>query len=183
MKRTLAAAAAVLCLLAAGCTGSDDAAMAGRPAPPAAATGLDADGHMHAGPDDRCPVCAMTVADKKLGSAVELADGRTWYTCGTGCLLKCWRNPEFYLGAGEQPVRRAVTRDFFTGEALDAAAAVWVAGSDVVGPMGPMIVPLANAEDAARFRERHGGTLEFRLEELDDALWERITGRQAASGG
>lgn len=165
----------VLILAAAGCGGSTNDQRTG---PTAAKLGLDAEGRMQPGPDDRCPVCAMTTHDRKMGSAIELEDGRTFYTCGTGCMLKCWLHPEVYLGAGEIGVKRAVTTEFFTGQHVDATSVVWVAGSDVVGPMGPMIVPLADESAAASFRERHGGTNTFGLDELDDAGWEAMTGKK-----
>lgn len=181
MRWSVSLVLAALCLAAIGCGDGGDTAgkVSERPAPTAAAAGIDEAGRMHPGPDDRCPVCAMTTADKKLGSAIELDDGRTWYTCGTGCLLKCWLHPEVFLGAGDHKVRRAVTTEFFSGEHRDAAAVVWIAGSDVVGPMGPMMVPVADDAAAARFRERHGGAAEFHLEDLDDTMWRRLTGNQA----
>ena len=176
--------ALVLTGIVAGCGGdqtTEDAAAAANKAagPVAAGQGLDAAGHMHPGPDDRCPVCAMTTHDKKFASAIELDDGRNYYFCGTGCLMKSWLHPEVYLAAGEAGVTRAVTTEYFTGEHVDATTVTFVAGSDIVGPMGPMIVPLADAAAVARFQERHGGKITFTLPELDDAKWESMTGKKA----
>lgn len=163
-----------LVLLAAGCGG--DARPSG---PPAAAVGLDAAGRLHPSPEDRCPVCAMSVADRPMVCGLALDDGRTWYFCGTGCLLKTCLHPEVYLAAGDATIARAVVTEFFGGAPLDADRAVWVAGSDVTGAMGPMIVPLAGADQTDAFLARHGGHTVFRLEDLDDALWERLTGKPA----
>ena len=180
-----AAALMLALLITAGCGSGDDTdrtAVAGR-SPAAAVQGLDAAGGMHPGADDRCPVCAMTTHDRKMGSAIELNGGGTWYFCGTGCMMKAWLHPEIYLGAGDDTVRRAVTTEFFSGDQLDAAAVVWVAGSDVVGPMGPMIVPVADEAAAERFQERHGGKAVFRLPDLDDAMWESLTGKKVVPRG
>ena len=150
-----------------------------REGPAPALVGLSADGTMNPSEADRCPVCAMSTADKPMASAVELEDGRTYYFCGTGCMLWANLHTEEYLAVGPEAISRAMTRDYFTGLPLDAAEAYWIAGSDVVGAMGPMLVPLADEADIATFRERHGGTRVFRLDDLDGDRWEALLGRKA----
>jgi nitrous oxide reductase accessory protein NosL len=196
-------ACALLLVSLAGCH-SDEAAPARTEAPSASATAPSAvasaqaaptgdgrspapgkpladDGSMQIGPSDRCPVCAMKVDEhKKFASGIQLEDGRTHYFCGTGCMLRTWIHPEAFLGASKSQLRRAVVRDYFTGKHLDAGKAIWVAGSDVVGPMGPAIVPLADEASAAEFKKRHGGKATFKLSDLDDAMWEKLTGKKAA---
>ena len=148
--------------------------------PTAAKQGLDDRGHLRISTEDRCPVCAMPVSEHaKFASAVELRDGRTFYFCGTGCMIRSWMHPDIYLHAGRADLRRAVTRDYFAGEPLDASEAVFIAGSDVVGPMGPALVPLRGEEDVRTFTDRHGGKTTFRLADMDDARWEAVTGKKA----
>ncbi|MFC1642983.1 nitrous oxide reductase accessory protein NosL [Myxococcota bacterium] len=148
----------------------------GRPVP--AAEGLTEEGVLQPRTHDRCPVCAMRItADKKLASAIELQDRTTYYFCGTSCLLKTWLHPESLLGVPRSEIRRVVTRNYFTGQPLDAFQALWIAGSDVVGPMGPSIVPVADADAAQTFRRRHGAQHEFRLQELTTELWQGIQSR------
>ncbi len=133
---------------------------------------------LRVGPSDRCPVCAMAVAKHpKFASAIQLKNGATYYFCGTGCMIKSWIHPETFLGVSPDRLSIPVIRDYFSGRPMDARAAVWAAGSDVVGPMGPALVPLASEADLAAFRRRHGATTVFRLEEMDDDLWRRITGK------
>jgi nitrous oxide reductase accessory protein NosL len=170
----------LLPLFALACKGGDPAAAHSKAAPIAAAQGLDVDGTFHVGAQDRCPICGMTPAKRPtFAGAIELKDGRTFYTCGPGCLLRSHLHPEAFLGVDASAVKRVVAQDYLNGKPIDAAQAVWVAGSDVVGPMGPAMVPLASAEDEAAFRARHGGKATFRLRELDDAKWESLTGRKA----
>jgi nitrous oxide reductase accessory protein NosL len=141
---------------------------------------LDAAGQFRIGAEDRCPVCAMPVSEHaKFASAIELADERTFYFCGTGCMIRAWMHPDVYLHAARTDLKRAVTRDYFEGRSLDAGEAVFVAGSDVVGPMGPALVPLRNDADVRTFSDRHGGKATFRLADMDDARWEAMTGRKA----
>lgn len=148
--------------------------------PQPAVKGLDADGRLHINSGDRCPVCAMRVAaHPKFAGAIQLTDGRTFYFCGTGCLLRTWLHPEVFLGVDRGLIRRAVVQDYFTGVPCDAEQVLWVAGSDVMGPMGPALVPLKNDADLAVFKKRHGAKRTFHLLELDDQTWQSITGKQA----
>ncbi len=147
---------------------------------PKAGAGLDAQGQMVVGDDDRCPVCAMRVKEHpKFASAIALDDGTTYYFCGTGCMMRSWLHPEVFLGADPKRLDRAVTPEYFTGKHVDATSVVWVAGSDVVGPMGPALVPLADDASATKFKERHGGKTTFKLGELTDEKWEKMTGKKA----
>jgi len=125
----------------------------------------------------------MGTAGKKMVAAIELGDGRTYYFCGPGCMLKSWLHPDVHLGAGTNSLRRAVVTEFFTGAHLDASSVTWVFGSDVVGSMGPMIVPLADAATAKKFKERHGGAKTFSLTELDVAMWQAMHDKKAAPHG
>ncbi|MBI9084169.1 MAG: nitrous oxide reductase accessory protein NosL [Desulfobacterales bacterium] len=141
---------------------------------------LDETGQMQISPGDRCPVCAMMVKKhKKFASAIQLEDGTTYYFCGTGCMIRTWLHPEVFLAKEKSQLKKPVVRAYFTGEALDARAAFWVAGSDIVGPMGPALVPLKSEENVDVFRRRHGGKSVFRLEELTDDRWLAITGKPA----
>jgi nitrous oxide reductase accessory protein NosL len=135
---------------------------------------------MRIGEADRCPVCAMRPKQHaKFASAIELKDGTTYYFCGTGCMLRTWLHPDAFVGAAREQLKRAVVREYFSGDHVDAAGVVWVTGSDVVGPMGPAIVPLADEQAAETFKKRHGGKATFKLAELDDAKWEQLTGKKA----
>ena len=128
---------------------------------------------------DRCPVCAMPVRQHaKFAAAIQLNNGTTYYFCATGCMIKSWLHPEIYLDRVKEDLARPVVQEYFSGRAMDARDAVWVAGSDVIGPMGPYLTPLSEGNLEA-FRKRHGGKRTFRLIDMDDALWESITGKKA----
>lgn len=149
--------------------------------PQPAVTPVDDSGRMHISDGDRCPVCAMNVqAHRKFASAIELMDGRTFYFCGTGCMIRTWMHPEVFLNAPKADLNRCWVQDYFSGEHVDGSSVIWVAGSDVVGPMGPALVPLKSEKDLAAFKARHGAKTTFRLNEMNDEAWERITGKKAA---
>ncbi len=143
--------------------------------PRPAEQGLTAEGDLQLGPKDRCPVCGMFPARRpKSASALELDDGRTFYFCGNGCLLRGVHDSTAHLGVSAERIGRMRVRDYFTGAAIDARKAVWVAGSDVIGPMGPALVTLQNESDLDAFRQRHGAKRVFTLDQLDDALWQQL---------
>jgi nitrous oxide reductase accessory protein NosL len=142
---------------------------------------LDTTGSMHVSPEDRCPVCGMRVMnDPYFSTAIQLKDDTTFYFCSAGCMIRAWLQPEIFLAHPKHRIRRAMVKNYFTGQPLDALKAFWVAGSDVIDPMGPAVVPLSGTEEVRIFRRRHGGNQVFRLQELDSDRWRSITGDNAS---
>jgi copper chaperone NosL len=148
----------------------------GGPAP--ALKPLSAGGQMTLSPADRCPVCAMFPARRpQSAAAMTLKSGETFYFCGNGCLLRTWLRPTVYLGKTRAEIDRLVVQDYFSGQSIEGRSATWVAGSDVVGPMGPAIITLGDPGQLATFKSRHGGKTVFTFDQVDDALWKKINGR------
>lgn len=140
---------------------------------------LTASGQMVLNESDRCPVCAMFPARRPASAAaITLDSGETFYFCGNGCLLRSWLRPSVYLGRSQKEIVRLVVQDYFSGKPIDGRSATWVAGSDVVGPMGPAIVALGDAGQLATFQKRHGGKTVFTFDQINDGLWHRISGRE-----
>jgi nitrous oxide reductase accessory protein NosL len=139
---------------------------------------LTGHGEMQIGEEDRCPVCAMRpIRYPKSSCALQLKDGRTFYFCATGCMIRAWMHPEVYLGVEKTQLRLPLVREYFTGRQMDGRQLEWVAGSDIVGPMGPALVPVDGEKECETFRRRHGGKAVFRLDQLDDARWRELTGK------
>jgi copper chaperone NosL len=136
---------------------------------------LAANGLPQISPADRCPVCGMFPAGHPANAAaMKLVDGRHFYFCGNGCLLRAFRHSRRYLGIGPEEIERMVVLSYFSGIALDARRAWWVKGSDVVGPMGPALVTIEDEKAVKIFQERHGGDMVFRLDDLDEVQWKQI---------
>lgn len=143
--------------------------------PVAAKMAITEEGGVQISASDRCPVCGMYPAKRPRHAAgMILSDGRCFYFCGNGCLLRTFRHSRHYLGVGAEEVQRMVVMDYFTGTPLEARDAWWVAGSDVVGPMGPALVALKSEQAVYSFQGRHGGKLVFRLNQLDETAWQKI---------
>jgi nitrous oxide reductase accessory protein NosL len=64
---------------------------------------------------------------------------------------------KFAPGHKSQDIAGLYVTDFYGLGKIDAKKAFYVIGSDVLGPMGHELVPLANAEDAADFMKDHKG--------------------------
>jgi nitrous oxide reductase accessory protein NosL len=139
-------------------------------------------GDMVISPEDRCPVCAMLpIRYPRFAAAIALQDGRTYYFCSPGCMLNAWLHPDIFLGSSAAHLARPVVREYLSGEVIDARDVFWVSGSDVVGPMGPALVPLKNKAHLEAFRRRHGARKVFRLDELTHDTWQTLTGKQRPS--
>ncbi|MGD9137474.1 MAG: nitrous oxide reductase accessory protein NosL [Desulfobacterales bacterium] len=139
---------------------------------------LDEHGTMQISKEDRCPMCAMQVSKyPNFVCAIQLIDGRTFYFCSAGCMIRSWIQPEIFLGVEREKLRRSVVQDYFTGEQVSGGLVFWVAGSDVIGPMGPALVPLKSVAHLETFKRRHGAKTVFRLSELTDANWKQLTGK------
>lgn len=173
-ERTIAALFSILALIlsAAATAGAES-----RPSP--ALHPLASGGTLQLSKSDRCPVCAMFPARRpRSAAAMTLKNGETYYFCSNGCLLRAWLRPKAYLGQERAAIDRLVALDYFSGKPIDASEATWVAGSDVLGPMGPAIVALGDAGQMAAFKKRHGGQTVFHFHQLDDALWRKISQRK-----
>jgi nitrous oxide reductase accessory protein NosL len=113
----------------------------------------------------------------KSSCAIQLKNGTTFYFCATGCMIRSWMHSEIFLGAEKSDLYLPVVREYFTGRQMDARELKWVAGSDIVGPMGPALVPVQGEKEVETFMKRHGGKAVFRLEEMNDERWREITGK------
>jgi nitrous oxide reductase accessory protein NosL len=89
-------------------------------------------------------------------------------------------HPEIYLGTTKDMLERPIVREYFSGRQIDARDAILVYGSDVIGPMGPALVPVLNERHLEVFKKRHGGKTQVFLKDLNDDRWYEITGRKIA---
>jgi nitrous oxide reductase accessory protein NosL len=111
------------------------------------------------GNKDLCPVCGMLVSKYPNWIAlVHYKDGHTHFFDGAKDLFK-------YLGdLGKYAPSHKVSEisgiwatDFYGLTKIDARKALFVVGSDVLGPMGHEFVPLETRSDAEDFLKEHKG--------------------------
>lgn len=124
------------------------------------------------GPRDTCPVCGMFVQPYPMWTATVLfADGHADHFDGAKDFFKYWLDmPKYARGRARDAVKTIGVTDYYATERIEARAALYVAGSDVLGPMGHELVPQADAADAAEFMKDHKGRRILRFDEVTAAL-------------
>ena len=121
---------------------------------------------------DRCPVCGMLVSPHQDWiSQVRHGDGRTVYFDGCKDLFKYLLSLHQY---GPKKRRSSVAAVFVTnyydGEIIAARTALFVVGSNALGPAGQELVPHSSYEAAEYFMRDHDGRRILRFDEVTEAI-------------
>ena len=118
------------------------------------------------GKKDRCPVCGMFVAPyPDWVSTIVLKDGSQIFFDGCKDLFRYY----FELPEGEgkgtlDEIAEIYVTEYYSTQLVPANSVFFVLGSDVYGPMGKELIPVADKELAETFMRDHSGTqiLEFK---------------------
>ncbi len=110
-------------------------------------------------PTDTCPVCGMFVAKYPAWVATVLyKDGHAHHFDGAKDLFKYLLDmPKWAPSHRAEDVEKIGVTEYYGLKQIDAYAAYYVIGSDVLGPMGHELIPLASKEDAEEFLQDHAG--------------------------
>jgi nitrous oxide reductase accessory protein NosL len=125
---------------------------------------------------DVCPVCGMFVAKYRYWIATVLyQDGHADHFDGAKDFFRYLLDMKKYAGGRrrEQIARMGVT-GYYEGTRIDAATAVYVLGSDVLGPMGHELVPHEDEAEAKEFMTDHKGRRIFRFAEVTPELLDAL---------
>jgi nitrous oxide reductase accessory protein NosL len=109
---------------------------------------------------ESCRVCGMYI-DQYQKSAAELVfkDGKKEYTCGVACMLR-----EVEDAGGISAFQSVKVHDWVSGELVDAQAATYVLGSNVIPDMVPNYIAFAKREEAEAFVAKEGGeVIDFKI--------------------
>lgn len=111
------------------------------------------------GAKDLCPVCGMLVSKyPNWAATVVWKDGHAHHFDGAKDMFKFLHDLAKYApGHKREDIAGIYVTDFYNLAKMDARHALYVLGSDVLGPMGHELVPLASKEDAADFMKDHKG--------------------------
>ena len=126
--------------------------------------------------NDVCPVCGMFVA-KYPGWVATLVfrDGSAAHFDGAKDLFKYLFDLAKYApGRTREDVAAIGVTEYYGLTRIDARAAWFVTGSDVLGPMGHDLVPLATAADAEEFLGDHQGKEILRFADVTPQVLERL---------
>ncbi len=103
---------------------------------------------MACGRAGRCGTCGMKVDPASAWVSYLTVNGQEVAFDTPRCALAAWR------GSGK--ISGARFREYYSQELISADRIRFVAGSDVIGPMGPELVPVG-LDNAARFARDHNG--------------------------
>jgi copper chaperone NosL len=108
---------------------------------------------------DLCPVCGMLVAKYPNWIAtVVYKDGHSHFFDGAKDFFKYIDMPQKYVpGHRREMIASMWVTEFYGLTRIDARQAFYVIGSDILGPMGNELVPLASEADARDFLKDHQG--------------------------
>lgn len=108
---------------------------------------------------DLCAVCGMIVSKyPNWVAVVTWKDGHAHFFDGAKDLFKFLHDlPRFAPGHRKEDIAGIYVTDFYNLARIDARQALFVVGSDVLGPMGHELVPLASLADADDFLKDHKG--------------------------
>jgi copper chaperone NosL len=120
------------------------------------------------GPKSLCPVCGMLVSKYPNWVAiVAWKNGHAHYFDGAKDMFKFLNDLAKYApGHKREDISAIYVTEFYSLEKIDAKKAFYVTGSDVLGPMGHELVPLATPEDVADFMKDHKGKRMFSFEQV-----------------
>jgi copper chaperone NosL len=104
-------------------------------------------------------------------ASVAWQEGAVAFFDGPRDLFHYLLHPERYRGgASAGGIAAIFVTEYYTGAALPAREALYITGSDVMGPMGRELVPVRGDEPAATFQRDHQGRRVLRFEEVTDAV-------------
>lgn len=128
------------------------------------------------GARDLCPVCGMLVSKYPSWAATVLyKDGHAHHFDGAKDLFKYLHElPKYAPGHRAEDMKQIAVTDFYNLQKIDARNAFYVIGSDVLGPMGHELVPLATEDDANDFMKDHKGKRILRFEQVSREIAEKL---------
>ena len=117
---------------------------------------------------DKCPVCGMLVAKySQWLSVVVFKDGSRAFFDGPKDMFKYLFDMKRYNPSKKaQDIDVIAVTDYYTVSTIDARKAWYVVGSDVFGPMGAELIPLAKESDAKEFMKDHKGQRILKFSEV-----------------
>jgi nitrous oxide reductase accessory protein NosL len=119
-------------------------------------------------PRDKCPVCGMFVAGyPDFLAAIVFSDGAVFYFDGPKDMFRFLFDPMKYSpGRDREDISTVWVTDYYSLALVDGSAAFFVRGSDILGPMGGELIPLAKEEEAKEFMNDHKGEAFLRFKDV-----------------
>lgn len=125
---------------------------------------------------DVCRVCGMFVAKyPEWVATVQYKDGHAHHFDGAKDMFKYLLDLSKYAPDHKaEDIQAIAVTEYYGLQKVNARQVLYVIGSDVVGPMGHELVPLAGREDAEEFMKDHSGKRILSFDKVDRALLKRL---------
>jgi nitrous oxide reductase accessory protein NosL len=108
-------------------------------------------------------------------ATVLYKDGHAHHFDGAKDLFKYLQDlPKYAPGHRAEEMRSIAVTDFYNLDKIDAKKALYVIGSDVLGPMGHELVPLATRADADDFMKDHKGKRVLSFDQVTKEVAEKL---------
>ena len=122
------------------------------------------------GADEKCPVCGMFVAkyDQWLAQ-IAIDNNKPLVFDGVKDMMAYYFDSGRYGGVADMSAAEIWVRNYYTLDYIDGRKAVYVVGSDVMGPMGEELIPFATLQEAENFKKDHHGKEILRFDEISAA--------------
>ena len=117
---------------------------------------------------DKCPVCGMFVA-KYPGFTAQVVykDGTYAVFDGAKDLFKYLQNLRKYASGRQEAQFDGIhVTDYYSQKPVEATAARYVIGSDMLGPVGKEVIAFGKESDAVEFKKDHRGKNILRFREV-----------------
>lgn len=128
------------------------------------------------GKQDTCPVCGMFVTKYPEWVATVLyKNGHAHHFDGAKDMFKYLLDmPKWAPGHKPEDIQSIGVTEYYGLTLINARDAVYVIGSDVLGPMGHELIPLEIREDAEVFLKDHNGLRIMRFPDVATELLKRM---------
>ena len=116
----------------------------------------------------KCPVCGMFVAKyPDWAASITFRDSTRVHFDGPKDLFTFYIDPGRYAPARKQAdIADIRVKDYYSLAIVYGRRALYVIGSNVLGPMGKELVPFAGKEDADGFMRDHRGVKVLRFNDI-----------------
>lgn len=123
-------------------------------------------------PKDKCPVCGMFVHKYPDWVAqIIWKDETVTFFDGAKDFFKFLHDlPRYAPKRDRDQIAAMYVSEYYKAAPIDAAKAFYVVGSDVLGPMGHELVPLASKTEAEEFMRDHKGRRVLTFDEVTPAV-------------
>ncbi len=116
---------------------------------------------------DKCPVCGMFVSKyPDFLSELIFIDGSYAVFDGAKDMFHYYLDMRKYGDQKIKDVQAVYVTDYYSLSMVDGRKAIYVIGSNVLGPMGRELIPFAKMEDAEEFMTDHRGDKRLSFDEI-----------------